>query len=526
MVLSALFPAPSFFPHSSPTPWPVADGLEPLPKHHPKQCVTGGRLQRPLRAGFDPAQARSCPVSGSTASRAAPVRSTAATLASYLIATSAHATEPWRGREPPTTLCVTRGAAPLVPKSPLVFAMSMPALALSGPRDVDHFGRLVIPSSPITPAMPTLPLPAGMAPRRASGGAESLASFFSDSCRVAPPSEPLPSPRRRSRVLPPSSPFVLEDTPAPPPPADDLVTLSLGDDVDEIQVCKPTPRPESGTMDYPSTVTRCSSSSSSSLNFSTCSSASFAESNPSAPPTPTRRPRTSVHAILIAGAPLSVSEPALVDLFASLGPVVYSRTLPLADGTRLARLLYVSPSAVAKAVRLDGARLGGRLLTVVHAGKEGMQLRQLAAALNDQLSGASASAAGGIVARAMAAWTSSARPAVGADEVVGETRPPSPTGRSKARRSAEDARALALNLAEAAAREDGAIPVTAAVREARARLTVAAAEEARGERVDGTASTLMSDADGWSWGAAVSAATRAAAWVSSPWPSLEEDSPC
>ncbi|KAK1865984.1 hypothetical protein I4F81_008505 [Pyropia yezoensis] len=336
----------------------------------------------------------------------------------------------------------------------------MPALALSGPRDVDHFGRLVIPSSPITPAMPTLPLPAGMAPRRASGGAESLASFFSDSCRVAPPSEPLPSPRRRSRVLPPSSPFVLEDTPAPPPPADDLVTLSLGDDVDEIQVCKPTPRPES------------------------------------------------------------------VDLFASLGPVVYSRTLPLADGTRLARLLYVSPSAVAKAVRLDGARLGGRLLTVVHAGKEGMQLRQLAAALNDQLSGASASAAGGIVARAMAAWTSSARPAVGADEVVGETRPPSPTGRSKARRSAEDARALALNLAEAAAREDGAIPVTAAVREARARLTVAAAEEARGERVDGTASTLMSDADGWSWGAAVSAATRAAAWVSSPWPSLEEDSPC
>lgn len=404
--------------------------------------------------------------------------------------------------------------------------MAMPALALSGPRYDDHLGRLVIPSSPITPAMPTLPLPAGMAPRRASGGAESLASFFSDSCRVAPPSEPLPSPRRRSRVLPPSSPFVLDDTPAPPPPPDDLVTLSLAED-DEIQVCKPTPRPDVGGMDYPPTVTRCSSSSSSSLSFSTCSSASLAESNPSAPPTPTRRPRTSVHAILIAGAPLSVSEPALVDLFASLGPVVYSRTLPLADGTRLARLLYVSPSAVTKAVRLDGSRLGGRLLTVVHAGKEGMQLRQLAAALNEQLAGASSSAAGSIVARAMAAWTSSARPAAAAHDADSEARPPSPTGRSKTWRAAEDARALALKLAEAAAPEDATIPVTAAVREARARLTLAAAEEARGERVDGAAVPLSPDADGWSWGSAVSVATRAAAaWVSSPWPSLEEDSPC
>lgn len=454
------------------------------------------------------------------------MRRSAATLAFYLITASAHAAgTPWGWKRPPG-LCVTRGAARLVPRSPLVFAMAMPALALSGPRDGDHFGRLVVPSSPITPAMPTLPLPAGMAPRRASGGAESLASFFSDSCRVAPPSEPLPSPRRRSRVLPPSSPFVLDDTPAPPPPADDLVTLSLADDDDEIQVCKPTPRPDSGTMDYPPTVTRCSSSSSSSFSFSSCSSASIAESNPSAPPTPTRRPRTSVHAILIAGAPLSVSEPALVDLFASLGPVVYSRTLPLADGTRLARLLYVSPSAVAKAVRLDGARLGGRLLTVVHAGKEGVQLRQLAAALNDQLAGASASAAGGIVARAMAAWTSSARPVPGAAHTDSETRPPSPTGRSKARRAAEDARVLALALSEAAAPEGAAIPMTAAVREARARLTVAAAEEARGERVDGTTSPLLTDADGWSWGAAVSVASRAAAWVSSPWPPLEEDSPC
>lgn len=213
-----------------------------------------------------------------------------------------------------------------------------------------------------------------------------------------------------------------------------------------------------------------------------------------------------------------------MDLFASLGPVVYSRTLPLADGTRLARLLYVSPSAVSKAVRLDGARLGGRLLTVVHAGQEGMQLRQLAAALNDQLAGASASAAGGIVARAMAAWTTSSSRS--AADAVAETRPPSPTGRSKARRAAEDARVLALKLAELAAPEDAAIPVTAAVREARARLTVAAAEEARGERGDGASIPIAADADSWSWGTAVSMATRAAAWVSSPWPSLEEDSPC
>lgn len=386
-----------------------------------------------------------------------------------------------------------------------------------------------MPSSPVTPAVMELPLPAGMAPRRGSGEAASLTSFFSESCRIAPPSEPLPSPRRRSRVLPPSSPFVLDDSSVPLPPPDGLVSLSLADDndSDEIQVCRPTSQPARSSMDEAPIVTRCSSSSSSSLNFSTCSSASLAEASPSAPPTPTRRPRTAVHAILIAGAPLSVSEPALVDLFASLGPVVYSRTLPLADGTRLARLLYVSPSAVAAAVRLDGARLGGRLLTVVHAGKEGMQLRQLAAALNDQLTSASASAAGGIVARAMAAWTSSSRPTAAAAGSGGEFATISSASRSKSRSTAEDARALALKLAEATASNNSLTPVTAAVREARARLTVAAAEEARGERVDGhSLPPLSSDADVWSWGAAMSAATRAASWVSSPWPLPEGDSPC
>lgn len=404
-------------------------------------------------------------------------------------------------------------------------AMTMPALSMNGVDDVAFVGR-GMPSSPITPAILGLAMPPPMEPRRRGIDADALATLFTDSCRVAPPSEPLPQPApRRSLSLPPCSPFVLDDTsPYPTPPADDVVSLEE-DDADEIQVHRPLPPVSSSPRCLPAAA-RSSSGSFSSLNFSTCSS-SVGESAPSAPPTPRLRAAAPVNAILIAGAPLSVSEPALVDLFASLGPVVYSRTLPLADGTRLARLLYVSPAAVASAVRLDGARLGGRSLTVVHAGKEGVQLRQLAAALNDQLAGATATAAGGIVARAMAAWTTAAAvPAAGTADGPDEAATAAPTRRPSNRRPAEDARALALRLARSACQDAPKAPVTAAVREARARVCAAAAEEAREERAGSRSVTPFPDMDGWSWGSALSAATRAASWVSSPWPPTEGDSPC
>lgn len=406
----------------------------------------------------------------------------------------------------------------------LLCTMAMPALSMAGVDDVAFVGR-GMPSSPITPAILGLTMPPPMEPRRRGIDADALATLFTDSCRVAPPSEPLPQPApRRTLSLPPCSPFVLDDALSySPPPADDVV--SLEDDVDEIQVHRPLPPVSSSPQCLPAAA-RSSSGSFSSLNFSTCSS-SVGESAPSAPPTPKLRAAAPINAILIAGAPLSVSEPALVDLFASLGPVVYSRTLPLADGTRLARLLYVSPAAVASAVRLDGARLGGRTLTVVHAGKEGVQLRQLAAALNDQLAGATATAAGGIVARAMAAWTTAAAvPAAGKADGPGEAAAAAPTRRQSNRRPAEDARALALRLARSACQDAPEAPVTAAVREARARVCAAAVEEAREERSGSRSASPFPDMDGWSWGSALSAATRAASWVSSPWPPTEGDSPC
>eukprot|EP00168_Porphyra_purpurea_P010920 TRINITY_DN2734_c0_g1_i3.p1 TRINITY_DN2734_c0_g1~~TRINITY_DN2734_c0_g1_i3.p1 ORF type:complete len:402 (-),score=108.56 TRINITY_DN2734_c0_g1_i3:309-1514(-) len=401
--------------------------------------------------------------------------------------------------------------------------MAMPALAINDIDDVACAAR-GMPSSPITPAIFGLPMPPPMEPRRRGIDADALATLFTDSCRVAPPSEPLPQPTpRRSLSLPPCSPFVLDDaSPYPSPPADDVVSLEE-DDADEIQVHRPLPPMRSLPRCSPAAA-RSSSASFSSLSFSTCSSASFGEGAPSAPPTPKLYPAAPVNAILIAGAPLSVSEPALVDLFASLGPVVYSRTLPLADGTRLARLLYVSRAAVTSAVRLDGARLGGRKLTVVHAGKEGVQLRQLAAALNDQLAGATATAASGIVARAMAAWTTAA--AVPGATTADAAAAAAPARRPSHRPPAEDARALALRLVRPASPDAPQAPVTAAVREARARVRAAAAEEARGERTGSRSASPFPDVDGWSWGSALSAATRAASWVSSPWPLTDGDSPC